>query len=450
MEGRSDTGSGERSQRQLSAHRRRVLQAGGVGIASVAGIGQLLGGGRSSADEGEPAAVAGPTPDAEDVRVDDYESVTTVDVDPGEEVSGIVDEVESGELLVFPPGRYAWTAGTHVTADGWGIWCHEDTVFEVPTGWGDGEEAEVIATYDRHGVADDFLLHGLTFDAEGRAAPGIHLGVARDATVDGLTYLMDGPTTDQRHENALAAYVKDPDGTLTIEDYRQFNNGALGRAGNGHSRIGIWVGPRNEGTVYLSNPVLQGFPNNGCYVSKQPGRVVVEGGLLANNNVSAVRVSGNVEVRGTTVLIDLHRYLDGPGILGGEAHNMRGFWGEARGAGTEGGLVRDVSVVLQSYRRCTGLATLVENPRMTLRGCQFYLGTAIDALQPDDGELVVEDCVFDGPAAATAGIGTISGASNDVDPPVEPGTVPVADADGATFDWSATHPETPGRARSGR
>ncbi|MFC6976812.1 hypothetical protein ACFQL1_22290 [Halomicroarcula sp. GCM10025709] len=64
--------------------------------------------------------------------------------------------------------------------------------------------------------------------------------------------------------------------------------------------------------------------------------MIVEDGLLMNNNVSAVRVSGGVEVRDTTIVIDTERYTDGPGVIDGGQHNTRGVWGDNRGRGLTG------------------------------------------------------------------------------------------------------------------
>jgi len=234
-----------------------------------------------------------------------------VDISSGDEVSGIIRNVEFGELLVFPSGTFSWSEKAEVCIDDWGIRCQSDTVFEVPAGLGDGEHARLIKTVSESNIADNFLLENLTFDSPGRAAPGLRLGVRSAAHVDGLHYRMNGPTSNQQQENGISAKVTNEDGVLRIDDYRQFNNGDLGGYADGDSRIGIFVGAGHRGTVRLVNPILQGFPNNGCYVSRQEGTVRIEGGLLANNNVSAVRVSGGIEVHDTTIFIDTDHYVDG-------------------------------------------------------------------------------------------------------------------------------------------
>lgn len=377
-------------------------------------------------------------------------SIVRADVTPGSDVSGVVGDVGSGEVLVFPSGQFSWSEPVTVTAEHWGIWCQEDTVFTVPPGTGTGESAELLSTHGRDGIADHFHLSNLTFDSPGRAAPGIRLGARSAATVSDLEYRMNGPLSDGEQENGINAYVKDPGGYLEIGDYEQFNNGDLGGFGDGDSRIGIWVGPRNEGTVSIRNPVLQGFPNNACYVSSQPGTVVVEGGLLANNNVSAVRVSGGVTVRDTTIYIDIDRYLEGPGVLDADAHNTRGLWADARGAGEAGGTATGCSLIVNSSRWSSGLVTNVKNPRMTVEECQFLLNADIEGVRATDGRIVVRNCAFDGVVCGTtAGVGDIRGSGNAVAPWIESGDVPVHGADGHEFDWEQTELESsPGRDRN--
>lgn len=455
LESREDEGS-------AFVTRRALLGKGAASLAAttaLAGCG-LFGGGDSgdgNTDAPDRDPDRGPTPverspaDASDEGGQQPEawrdrSVTRVDVAPGEEVSGIVRDVDPNELLVFPSGRFRWSRETTVTADGWGIWCQSDTVFDVPPGFGDGGEGEVLATDTDDAAADDFLLKNLAFDSEGRAAPGLGLGVRQRATVDGLEYWMNGPTSTGEQENGIRAHVEDPDGQLTITDYAQFNNGNIGTFGDGDGRIGIWVGPRHEGTVHLRNPVLQGFPNNACYVSHQRGDVVVEGGLLMNNNVSAVRVSGGVAVRDTTIVIDVDRFRAGAGVVDGGAHNTRGLWGDTTGAGTAGGTATGVSFVINSYHRSTGLATTLRNPIVTLRDCQFALNADTVAIRADDGEIAVEDGNFVGAAeGAVAGVAEVSGSDNNVAPDVDPGAVPFSSRADTEFDWSRTHLLTPGR-----
>lgn len=360
------------------------------------------------------------------------------------EVSHVLNMIEDGHLLEIPEGRYRWGGTAVITGSNWGISCDPNTVFEVPPGLGDGSSGLLLRTVVQNDVADNFLLENLTFECADRSAPGMRLGVENSAHVDGLRYDLNGPTSVQTQQNGVSAFVEDSDGTLLIEDYRQFNNGDIGGYASGESRVGIFVGQRNRGTVRLGNPVLGGFPNNACYVSRQPGRVLIEGGLLANNNVSAVRLSGGVEVRGTTIFVDTDAYTDGPGQIQGDQHNTRGVWGDNRGAGSDGGLVEDVSFVLNNYRNSSGMIDILENPQITAEECQLALNDDIIAINGTEGTIQLRETAVDGTSRGSfAGVGSISGTGNSVSPDIYEGAIPVDSDCCYEFDWTATHPETP-------
>jgi len=366
----------------------------------------------------------------------------TVQIANGEEVSGIIDDVESGQLLVFPAGRFTWTEPVKVaeTFD-WGIRCQPDTVFEVPEGWGDGEKRYLLDARE----SDNFLLEQLTVDAPGRAAPGVRVATSGRAQVNGLHYRCDGPTSIRKHTIGLNAFATRPSGLVRVDNYRQFNNGDIGGYGGGDTRIGVWVGAANEGTVHLVNPVLQGFPNNACYVSRQPGQVIIQDGFLVNNNVSAVRVSDGVEVHDTTIGLSLDGYLGGDGVFRGGKHNTRGFWGDVNNESADsGGLISGCSVILQDYHNATAMVLPGDNPDMTVRDTQFFLGATIDAVHAlrVAGPVEITDCTFDGPeVGCTAGVGDIVGWRNDVAKSIDHGDVTV-ESRSAEFDWDRVHPLT--------
>lgn len=422
-------------------NRRKFLErATAVGIAGVTGC--LEGGSSDSNSDKSPTAEAPSTPGETPTQTPqsdqqkptpqsrlavDTSNMTEIAVDlaEGEEVTDVINDITDGQILVFPSSRFKWSDSAVITTDNWGIRCQKQTVFEVPSGIGDGAPAELLKTHDGSKTADNFILENLTFDSPDRAAPALYLGVRHNAHLAGLHYKMNGPQSNRWQENGLRVFVKDPDGRMLIDDYTQFNNGDLGAYGNGKSRIGLWVGRRNAGTVHVRNPVLQGFPNNACYVSRQPGKVIIEGGQLMDNNVSAIRVSGGVEVHGTTISIDIDRYLEGPGVVEGSTHNTRGVWGDNRESGTDGGLVTDSVFILKSYRSSSGLATVLENPRFTVRNCTFVLDANIDSIVADVGEIVVENCDFGGMSfGSTAGVGNITGFGNRISMNIDPGDVP--------------------------
>ncbi|WP_436926721.1 hypothetical protein [Halosimplex amylolyticum] len=365
-----------------------------------------------------------------------------VGASPGDEVAGIVNDVNSGELLVFPSGTFSWSSAVEVNdTTNWGLRCQPDTVFEVPAGWGEREAKSVLDIIR----GDDFLLENLTYDSSGRAAPGMTAEAMNRAHINGLHYRCNGPLSTRKHPNGLNVIGRRPESVLRVDNYRCHNNGDIGAYGSGETRAGVWVGPGHHGSVRFVNPVLSGFPNNGFYVSRTMGDVVVDRGLLMNNNVSQVRVSGNVKVRDTTVVIDVDSYLDGEGVLEGDKHNTRGFWGDSGdGIAPEGGLVTDCSVILQSYRRCTGLVLLgLGNSRLTLENCQFLLNANITALLAADSNQTIEttNCSFDGVSlGSTAARGHLTGSGNEVMVTVDPGTLPI-DQRSTAFDWNRIQPE---------
>lgn len=372
-----------------------------------------------------------------------------VDVSEGEEVSGIVENVSEGELLVFPSGTFTWSERAFVTIDDWGIRCQPDTVFEVPAGLGDGGGGELLKT-KYHSACDNYLLENLTFDSPGRAAPRVTLGARNAAHVKGLHYKMNGPTSDQQQSPGMWVAVENESGVFKIEDYRQLNNGDLGGYANGDSRVGCYIGPAHVGTARFVNPVLQGFPNNGFYVARQNGTVIIEDGLLMNNNVAQVRVSGGVEVYNTTLYFNIGRYLDGPGVLEADAHNTRGFWGDTKsGEFPHGGLIKNCDVIAEDVRHGTALALAgSDNEYITVEDTQFlnndddqwtYLAKA------DTNELRSNNCTFDGTTTQQLADGDVVGSDNNVYQELDPGTLPVASTSDYQFDWSDTHSETPGR-----
>src|SRR5699024_2708389 len=108
-------------------------------------------------------------------------SETLVNVDDGDEVSGIIEGISDGELLVFPEGEFRWSRSVGVTADNWGILGqpHDGTVFMVPEGTfptGEGfPDTYTFRTASGSSItgqaSDNILLKDVTFDSSGRANP---------------------------------------------------------------------------------------------------------------------------------------------------------------------------------------------------------------------------------------------------------------------------------------
>ncbi|WP_436926718.1 PKD domain-containing protein [Halosimplex amylolyticum] len=375
-----------------------------------------------------------------------------VDVSPGDEVSDIIDNVQAGELLVFPSGTFQWSSAVqHIGRTDFGIRCQSDTVFEIPAGWGDSTQLGTQQILDLSDC-DNFLLENLTFDSPGRAAPGMKLQCDTAGHVKNLHYACDGPLSHDAHDFGMVPYVSDPNGLLLIENYRQHNNGDIGGYGSGDSRGAVWTGRAHEGHIYFSNPVLSGFPNNIFYTGRTTGQITIEDGFLANSNVSAVRCSGTTTVRNTTVYMDIDTYMDGPGTLNEGAHNFRAFWGETGGGvGEPGGTIENCDVVVESLWYSSSLFNIEDAEYMDISGTQVLLdsenlnirdGVVVDH---DSVESTLENCRFDGvDTEVPLGDGPLGGSNIYANPDMNHGTLPVTSTTDYAFDWSTVHPETPG------
>lgn len=364
-----------------------------------------------------------------------------VDIEDGDEVSGIIESVADGEVLVFPAGQFRWSETVNKVANNWGIvgQPHDRTVFMIPE-----DDFRFMNTALGSSVtgraSENLLLKNLTFDSPGRANPSLRLGVESMGHVENLHYRCNGMIRTGSMENGVLAFVQDEEGDLTLRNYKQHNNGRLSDYNSGDGRVGLWTGGGHFGTAQVINPVLTGFPNNACYVGRTSGTVNIIGGYLANNNVSCVRVSGGITVRGTTMELDIDSYLDGPGETTGGVggYNTRMIWGDRRGAGSPGGLVQGCSFVLRSYDNSQGLVHMLDNPHLTVRESQFFLGDQITAVDTSSDEITLSNNVFDGDASATAGVGTIHGRNNCVVEGIDPGDVPTIDRN-CEFNWARTH-----------
>ncbi|MFC6962649.1 twin-arginine translocation signal domain-containing protein [Halocatena marina] len=419
------------------------------GFLKTAGVAGVIGGGLTGVDMAAGGAKSKPHQALSPAHDPSQMSETHVDIADGDDVAGIIENVSDGELLVFPEGEFRWSRTVLVTVDNWGIrgQPNDGTVFMVP----EGHTGRELTDYHLRTIAksslenpagDNILLKNLTFDSTGRTNPGIRIGVRNRGHVENLHYRCNGTIGPDLMPSGMNALVQNKDGHLTIRNYVQHNNGRLSDYNGGDSRSGFHTGAGNFGTVTLIDPVLTGFPNNGCYVSRTPGRTEIVGGYLANNNVSNVRLSGAVTVCGTTMELDTETYATGDGeTTGGNDYNTRMVWGDARQtARGPGGLVENCSFILHSYDRSQGLVDILDNPSITVRNSQFLLEDEITAVSADAGEIVLNNCTFTGESSATAGSGDITGDGNCVSGDIEPGDVPTSEQNCRSFEWNRVHP----------
>lgn len=298
-------------------------------------------------------------------------------------------------LFRFPPGTYAM-----------------DEMFRFTDFYNvgfTGYDATVVPTADfdtsapwlfRFGVLEDpgAVLHfeGFTFDF---TAPDTGLRAIEVQVTDGLN--VRDVTVRGHHDAGLLGpamfNVTDPDGWGLVERVRLPDGGAYSANTSGNiarGPTGILVSPYHRGTIRLRDCVVDGFPDNGLYAETPNGRVVVEGGLYRNSNVSNIRVGGDdCVVRGARVEVDTNRPED---------DNQRGVRVDAG---------RDVVVeaVEIELSRPNGYAVSVLNEcdSVEIRDCRITVGDRPNSgivVSPEAGRCLIvnTDVHFDGGGYAVA------------------------------------------------
>lgn len=195
-------------------------------------------------------------------------------LEDGDEIDGYLEDYfESGAEVHIPPGEYDWSG------DGLG---------------GDYENAALIGDGDPGAVS----LH-LPDGGERYSALKAQAGEVR---IENLT--IRGETGDE--DSKLRAEARAEDATMVVKGIRLPDGVEEGSTGNG-----LFVGPEHAGTVKFVDCYVEGFADNGLYADSpgkdegEGGKVVVEGGLYKNNNISNVRIGApDSEVREVTLVHD--------------------------------------------------------------------------------------------------------------------------------------------------
>jgi hypothetical protein len=109
-------------------------------------------------------------------------------------------------------------------------------------------------------------------------------------------------------EGKLRAEARDPDARMVLEQVWQPDGNI---AGHDPEAVGFYVGKYHTGEVVFRECYAEGFADNGLYASNPGtdghgnGRVVVDGGLYRNNNITNLRLgSDNSVARGVTLVHD--------------------------------------------------------------------------------------------------------------------------------------------------
>jgi len=145
--------------------------------------------------------------------------------------------------------------------------------------------------------------------------------VATGGTVVVKNVTQVGPV-DSGNNSRIATWAT-AGATLSLEEF----NRPDGQTGDGSGGpIGFFVPPKHAGTVVFRNCTVAGFGNNGLYASSpkkgRNGRVVVEGGLYANNNVASIRIGSDESVVRNATIVHDGEIPPGPG----GKRNGRGLW----------------------------------------------------------------------------------------------------------------------------
>ena len=253
----------------------------------------------------------------------------------------------SNTLLKFPSGTYKFT-GTNSLNDysNFGILGEGDVTFVVPDDFDD----KILSINYGTGA----LVENITVD-QSNATPCVQVAPNDGLEVHGLEMRGEGiSSATSGHgagggeaENAFNPMVRSSGGEGMVENITLHNEGRMGA----YSRVGVWIGQENKGTITLRNCNVEGFSGNGVYASRTPGVVKVEGGLYKNNDLSQVRIgSSGSYIEGVTAEVDLSESRsDNPG----EMLNGSGFRLESDRGGS-GAEIRNCDVRIGSEVNADG------------------------------------------------------------------------------------------------
>jgi hypothetical protein len=264
------------------------------------------------------------------VAASSYESVVDL-VDGGADPDGstsivpLLDQYAADDTLVkLPPGEYLMTEQFRFTGyDNFGLVGDDATIVPGSIGQLDGRSA-VGGTFSgptrlfRLGTVDDpgdgLRFEGITFDFtdDQSGFRALEAYCERDMLVRDVDVV--GEHDVGSFGPALFSLTA-ADGNGTVEGFRAPDGGAYSANTVGDIRggpTGILVPDSHVGKLRFRACELGGFPDNGLYASCSDGRVVVDGGVYRNSNVSNVRLAGDYSyVKGATVVVDENRPEDG-------------------------------------------------------------------------------------------------------------------------------------------
>jgi hypothetical protein len=263
-----------------------------------------------------PTTTVTPTPDQFSKVVD---VVGDLGCDAGGEESceDTLEAVDGDSVLYrFPSGTYRFDSRLIVEgADRIGFVGNGDVTLRPPPGFNEELFLARVGTVHLANVTVDIRASNTT--------AGFTFVGDRGLTVENVRFLGRGQHDRSPVVNALALAVRQRSGLGVVRNLVAKQGSAIGhyRAGNG--RTGIWAGGRHKGTLRVENCRFDEFGNNAIYASRCPGRVQVVDSVFRNNNVSAVRISGEGSyARNLDIEVDLSKY-DGPRTRMDDQFNTR-------------------------------------------------------------------------------------------------------------------------------
>ncbi|SEP22540.1 Right handed beta helix region [Halogranum amylolyticum] len=327
---------------------------------------------------------------------DSYETINIVDAGAdntgGDSITPILDDVlDDNRKIYFPPGEYYVDEGIRFT-DFEKLWLYGEDATIVPAPADEFDGADHIFKLGTDYAPGDWLHIGdLTFDftAENTGVRAIQAQV-NDCYIHDVDFVGEhdagthGPMlVDIIDEDSIAAVdrVRMPDGGAWTENTEQDGDPVV-RWGP----TGFIVSPYHNGTLWVRDCVIGGFPDNGLYDSGKDGTVVVKGGQFENSNTASIRLDG------------YRSMIDGATITVDGARNDDAAQQAIRLDGGSGCAVKNSEIVLEEPT-ANGITVRsgVDSAKIegtTIDVTDGYVNAAI-MVEEDAGRTVIDDCSVD-------------------------------------------------------
>ena len=369
-DGDATAGDGDRrsDESSLALSRRAVLAATGASTLGIAAGRRVVAASDGSVDlSGLVAPARGDVTATVDPRerFDAVVDLAAEGADPTgtEPIDDLLEtHCRDGTLVVLPDGRYRLRHLSLYRQSNWGLVGLGDDVRLVPADGYLDEELWIGGAECR-----DVWLENLTLD---NTASGHH-GSIGFSPFDGLVIrdVTKVGVHDDPHSPSVFVRVVEAGGTALLDRVRLLDGG---------ENVGVYCDSREGETVFRECEVHAHW-NNGLYASAADGRVRVEGGVYANNNVAGVRLgSGGSSVRGARVVVD--RVPDTAPTR--EWNNMRGVRVCDTAADEAPVVVEGCDVELSAGRGIGGVVIEENAARVTVRNTRIRV---------DDGYKYVSD-----------------------------------------------------------